>query len=98
MWRIRRLFCGWFNLSSSPKAELIFTALAELSTRQIADSMNAVGLEPNKVASKRGGGIARGARLELESKSVKKVVSGENFLPLKEESKKLGKTKVLPKG
>jgi len=80
------------------EAELIFTALAELSTRQIADSMNAVGLEPNKVASKRGGGIARGARLELESKTGKKVVSGENFLPPKEESRKLGKTKVLPKG
>jgi len=80
------------------EAELIFTALAELSTRQIADSMNAVGLEPNKVASKRGGGIARGARLELESKTGKKVVTGKNFLPPKEESKKLGKTKVLPKG
>jgi len=80
------------------EAELIFTALAELSTRQIADSINAVGLEPNKVASKRGGGIARGARLELESKTGKKVVTGESFLPPKEAQKKLRKTKGLRRG
>ncbi|WP_341794426.1 Bro-N domain-containing protein [Rickettsia endosymbiont of Rhinocyllus conicus] len=40
------------------EAELIFTALAELSTRQIAESNNATGMEENKAASKIGGGIA----------------------------------------
>lgn len=63
------------------EAELIFTALAELSTRQIAESTEAVGLTENKKAAKTGGGIAKKARLELESKSGKKVVSGENYLP-----------------
>ena len=63
------------------EAELIFTALAELSTRQIADSMNATGMVENKDAGKKGGGIAKKARRELEAKTGKKVVTGENFLP-----------------
>jgi hypothetical protein len=48
------------------EAELIFTALAELSTRQIAETMQATGMAENKVAGKKGGGIARKARRELE--------------------------------
>lgn len=63
------------------EAELIFTALAELSTRQIAESTEATGMNENKAAAKTGGGIARKARQELESKTRKKVVSGENYLP-----------------
>jgi hypothetical protein len=63
------------------EAELIFAALAELSTRQIAETERAVGLEPNKQAGQKGGGIARKARLELEAKTGRKVVTGENFLP-----------------
>lgn len=65
------------------EAELIFTALAELSTRQIAETMGATGMDENKDASKRGGGIARKARLELEEKTGRSVVSGQNFLPPK---------------
>ena len=63
------------------EAELIFTALAELSTRQIAETMKAVGMKENKDAGKTGGGIAKKARRELESKTRKKVVTEENFLP-----------------
>jgi DNA-damage-inducible protein D len=63
------------------EAELIFTALAELSTRQIAASVNATGLPENKSAAKTGGRIAKKARLELESKTGQKVVTGENYLP-----------------
>ncbi len=63
------------------EAELIFTALAELSTRQIAESENATGVNENADAGKKGGKIARTARLELESKTGKKVVTSENFLP-----------------
>ena len=65
------------------EAELIFTALAELSTRQIAESMEARGLPENKVAGKRGGSIAKKARLELEEKTGKGVISGGNYLPPK---------------
>jgi DNA-damage-inducible protein D len=63
------------------EAELIFTALAELSTRQIAESVEATGMIENEAAAKTGGGIARKARLELEAKTGRKVVGGENFLP-----------------
>lgn len=63
------------------EAELIFTALAELSTRQIAESNDATGMEENGSAAKTGGRIAKRARLELESKTGQPVVSGENYLP-----------------
>ena len=63
------------------EAELIFTALAELSTRQIAESDQAKGMPKNKVAARKGGGIAKKARLELEERTGRSVVSGSNFLP-----------------
>ncbi|MDR1695451.1 MAG: hypothetical protein LBR69_02305 [Endomicrobium sp.] len=62
------------------EAELIFTALAELSTRQIAETENAKGIKENKKAGITGGRIAKKARLELEHKTGKSVVSGNNFL------------------
>ena len=62
------------------EAELIFTALAELSTRQIAESINAKGMPKNKTASKAGGKIAKAARIELENKTGQKVISNENYL------------------
>ncbi|MDO9517049.1 MAG: BRO family protein [Methanosarcinaceae archaeon] len=65
------------------EAELIFTALAELSTRQIAESTKAIGLPENKLAGKSGGNIAKKARVELEEKTGQKVVTGENYLPPK---------------
>ena len=71
------------------EAELIFTALAELSTRHIADSVAATGMTENAEAGKQGGRIARKARLELEQKTGKKVVTGENFLPPAKPVKKL---------
>jgi len=67
------------------EAELIFTALAELSTRQIAESVDATGLPENAEAGKKGGKIAKKARRELEQKTGKSVVTGENFLPPSEQ-------------
>ena len=71
------------------EGELIFTALAELSTRQFAESMNATGMPENAEAGKKGGGIAKRARKELEDKTGRKVVTGENFLPPAKELLKL---------
>jgi hypothetical protein len=71
------------------EAELIFTALAELSTRQIAESERAKGFTENAGASKKGGGVAKNARKELESKTRKSVITGENFLPLRKNINKL---------
>lgn len=75
------------------EAELIFTALAELSTRQIAESEEAKGLQKNAIASKKGGAVAKNARLELESKTGKNVVTGENFLPPTEKKKEISPKK-----
>ncbi len=63
------------------EAELIFTALAELSTRQIAEAEAATGMTENSRAARQGGTIAKQARNALEAKTGKPVVSGENFLP-----------------
>jgi hypothetical protein len=70
-------------------AELVFTALAELSTREIAETEKAKGFEENKIPAVKGGRIAKNARLELENKTGKKVVSGQNFLQKPEEVKKI---------
>jgi len=63
------------------EAELIFSALAELSTRQIAETDDATGMAENKVAATQGGAIAKQARKELESRTGRPVVSADNFLP-----------------
>jgi hypothetical protein len=73
------------------EAELIFTALAELSTRQIAETDEAKGLKENAVASKKGGKIAKDARLALEQKTGKKIITNESFLPPPKSKKKLDK-------
>ncbi|MCF8254072.1 MAG: Bro-N domain-containing protein [Bacteroidia bacterium] len=71
------------------EAELIFTALAELSTRQIAEAEMANGLIENAKAGKKGGKIAKDARIKLEAQTGKKVITDENFLPPKKNIKKL---------
>jgi hypothetical protein len=71
------------------EAELIFTALAELSTRQIAETAEAKGLKENAIASKKGGSVAKNARKELEDKTGKSIVTGENFLPPAKDKNKL---------
>lgn len=62
------------------EAELLLTALAELSTRQIAEKNQAEGLPANKEAARRGGGIARNTRQELEKQTGKDVITSKNFL------------------
>ena len=71
------------------EAELIFTALAELSTRQIAENELAKGVVENAKAGKKGGRIAKDARLALENKTGKRIITGENFLPPVKERKML---------
>ncbi|MFH1946796.1 MAG: BRO family protein [Candidatus Magasanikbacteria bacterium] len=61
--------------------ELIFTALAELSTRRIAETDRVRGLEENKIPAKKGGRIAKDARIALEEKTGKSVITRNNYLP-----------------
>ena len=62
------------------EAELIFTALAELSTRQGAETQQATGLQENKGAAVVGGRIAKQARQQLEQQTGRSVVTGDNYL------------------
>ena len=71
------------------EAELIFTALAELSTRQIAQTEQATGLKENAVAGKKGGKIAKNARKDLELQTGRNVITEENFLPPAKEKEEL---------
>ena len=61
--------------------ELIFSMLGEASTKEIAVNTDTQGFQENKKAAKEGGKIAGDARKQLELKSGKKVVTGENYLP-----------------
>jgi len=70
-------------------AELVFTALAELSTRQIAETDQIAGFEENKIPARKGGRIAKRARLDLERKTGRKVITGDNFKLSKNKVKKI---------
>jgi hypothetical protein len=72
-------------------AELIFTALAELSTRHIAEAEDSKGFDGNKPPATKGGRIAKDARLALEEKTGKPIVTKDNYLPYE-------KKKRLPEG
>lgn len=63
------------------EAELLFTALAELSTRQIAEKDRAQGLGPNKEAGKKGGRLAKQAREQFEHATGQKVITPRSSLP-----------------
>ena len=53
------------------------------------ESVEATGLAKNKDAAKTGGRIAKKARLDLEEKTGRKVVTGENYLPPPKDAKKI---------
>ena len=55
--------------------ELILNMLAEASTKDISQAVNPENFDQNKEVAKQGGNVAKVARLELESKTGKKVVT-----------------------
>ena len=59
-------------------AELVLNMLAELSTKQISEAGNPETMDEHAQVAKKGGEIALNARLELEAKTGKKVVSPLN--------------------
>lgn len=71
--------------------EVIFSMLGEAATTEITRTQDAHGFDENRVAAKKGGGIAGGAREELERETKKKVVSSENYLAEPESKKTTGK-------
>ncbi len=71
--------------------ELIFTMLGEKATTEITQTHDSAEFHQLKQDSKKGGSIARNARLELEKETGRKVVSQENYLKAPEKVKKLKK-------
>ena len=73
--------------------ELIFSMLGEASTTEIVKTQNPKGFIQNHKAAKQGGAVAGNARRELESRTGKKVVSKDNYLPEGKKTKQLNKGK-----
>ena len=64
--------------------ELLFTALGEASTTEIAKTHDAYGMAENTQAARAGGKIAGDARKALEEKTGRKVVSASNYKEITE--------------
>ena len=58
--------------------ELVLNMLAELSTKEISESNNPKTFEEHKEIAVQGGEVARNARIELEAKTGKAVISSLN--------------------
>ncbi len=70
--------------------ELIFSMLGKASTAEIERVQNPGRFEEHIEVSKEGGGIAKGAREELEIETGESVISDENYLELSRNNEKLG--------
>ena len=68
--------------------ELIFSMLGEAATTEIARNRDSQGFSKNKQAAHAGGTVAGSARLDLEKKSGREVVTRENYLTLTQSTKK----------
>lgn len=58
--------------------ELILNMLAEASTKEISEAVSPKNFTESKTVAKQGGNVAKVAKLELEAKTGKKVVSPNN--------------------
>jgi len=71
--------------------ELVMTMLAELSTKEISEALNPKTLPEHEDVAKRGGGVAKEAKLKLEAETGKPVVSQQNAKGLRLSNKDDGK-------
>ena len=69
--------------------ELIFTMLGEASTTEIEKVKDPKTFPEHKKASREGGTIAKNARLELEKKTKRKVITNKNYLDKPEIQKRI---------
>ena len=58
--------------------ELVMNMLAELSTKEISETVNPSSIDEHEDVARRGGGVAKEAKLKLEAETGKKVVSKQN--------------------
>lgn len=73
--------------------ELIFSMMGEASTTAIVKTKPPKGFIENQIVARQGGSVAGKARRDLETKTGKKVVSSENYLPKSKKNKQLNKGK-----
>lgn len=71
------------------EAELLFTALAELTTTNIAQKDQSKGYDENAISAQKGGGVAKRAKKDFELQTGEKIISDDNFLPPQKKIKKL---------
>ena len=74
--------------------ELVLNMLAEVSTTEISKGKNPQSLQENINVAKEGGGVAKNARLEIESKTGNKIVTSQNAndmrqIEIKEDNKEV---------
>ncbi len=95
---MHRGFCVSFNPSHHPKQnlrdhmndlELIFSMFGEASTTAIVKTRNPKRFVENKIVAKQGVSVAGKARKDLETKTDKRVVSPDNYLPESKKNKML---------
>lgn len=67
--------------------ELVMNMLAELSTKEISEAVNPQSMDEHEDVAKRGGGVAKEARLKLEAETGKQVVSKQSAKHLLPSSK-----------
>ena len=63
--------------------ELVMSMLADLSTKEISEVMQPQTLDDHEDVAKRGGGVAKQARLKLEAETGKKLVSSQSAKQLR---------------
>lgn len=70
--------------------ELVMNMLAELSTKEISEAINPQSMDEHQDVARRGGGVAKEAKLKLEAETGKRVVSKQNarqLLPSQKDKK-----------
>lgn len=67
--------------------ELVMNMLAELSTKEISAVTDPQTMPEHEDVAKRGGGVAKAARLKLEAETGQKVVTAENAKRLLQQKK-----------
>jgi len=72
--------------------ELVMSMLAELSTKEISEAVQPASMQEHEDVAKRGGGVAKEARLKLEAETGKKVISRQSAKQL-QQFQPLNKTK-----
>jgi len=85
--REKYLKTSWGKRYIKSRLKNYLTGLGEASTAEIARKTDTQGFNENKIAAKKGGNIAGGARKKLEVELGRDIVSKDNYLDIKKRKK-----------